>query len=273
MKLSAIFDHRNDHVPKGEVMAWSDLFSQDEGFYIECDIEIPEDLQEKLESYPPAPHHKTLVPSDLSQFCHDLAEAAKTPLNPSSTKLCVTLEKREKYVVHSALLDFYSRLGCKVTNIGDVLRFDQAPFLKDWVDLNTSGRREAQLAGNEVKRAFFKLMVNSVFGKFSENLITQSNMKIITGMGQLESALHSPLYKSHSIVSESVMLLEEYKPTVTLDRPAQIGVTILELSKLTMMEFYYNEVQPNFGERATCLYTGNMKILTFITIIPSFFRH
>lgn len=147
-------------------MEWDDLFSPEEGFYVECDIEIPDDLQEELEAYPPAPHHKTVEPEHLSQFCQSLISDTKSQFN-KSTKLCVTLEKREKYVVHSTLLDFYSRLGCHVRNIDQVLRFEQAPFLKDWVDLNTQGRKEAQLSGDEVKRSFFKLMVNSVFGKFS----------------------------------------------------------------------------------------------------------
>lgn len=73
--------------------------------------------------------------------------------------------------------------------------------------------------------------------------------------------MHSPLYKSHSIVSEKLMLVEEYKPSVTLDRPAQIGVSILELSKLTMLEFYYKDIKPTFGQRAQPLYTDTDSLI------------
>ena len=181
-------------------------------------------------------------------------------------------------MVHSSLLEFYSRIGCKVDNIKQVLSFRQIDFLevldltllklhsytlylKDWVGMNTRGRTAAQLAGNELKRAFFKLMVNSVYGKFSENLLNQTNMSIVTSMEDLEKSLHSPYYKSHSIISHSTMLVEEHKPTIILDRPAQIGISILELSKKTMYNFFYTEIREKFGDRAEAVYTDTDSLI------------
>lgn len=62
-------------------------------------------------------------------------------------------------------------------------------------------------------------------------------MKFVFTQEELEKALISPYYKSHSIISESCVLVEEYKQSVTLDRPLQISVTILELSKLIMYRY------------------------------------
>ena len=63
-------------------------------------------------------------------------------------------------MVHSSLLDYYSKLGTKVTNIKKALSFRQAAFLAPWVRMNTEGRTAATLAGDYVKRSFHKLIGN-----------------------------------------------------------------------------------------------------------------
>ena len=69
----------------------------------------------------------------------------------------LTLDKKERYVIHSALADEYSLHGVEFSNIRSVLAFTQADFLKTWVDLNTRGRKRAALAGNELLRGFFQV--------------------------------------------------------------------------------------------------------------------
>ena len=75
----------------------------------------------------------------------------------NDSKLMLTLEKKERYAIHSALADEYSLHGVEFSNIRSVLVFTQADFLKTWVDLNTRGRKRAALAENESLRGFFKV--------------------------------------------------------------------------------------------------------------------
>jgi len=55
--------------------------------------------------------------------------------------------------------------GVKLTRIHRALKFNQRCYLKDWVDKCTEGRQKATACGDGNLKNFFKLMVNSVFGK------------------------------------------------------------------------------------------------------------
>ena len=179
--MSAFFAARN----RGEKISWEHknengehIFDPDEGYFIQADLEIPQDKMHLLENFPPAPHK--VVADDLSEFSQQLLEEAGEVHKPSE-KLCVTMLPKLGYVTHYKLLDLYSEIGVKVTNISKALKFTQADFLKDWVEVNTAGRKRAASEGNEVRKAFYKLIVNSVFGKLGKHLeITQSLIVIIT---------------------------------------------------------------------------------------------
>ena len=72
---------------------------------------------------------------------------------------------------------------------------------------------------------------------------------------QALSLLNSPYTKGYSIVNETLIIFERTKKKITLDRPIQIGVTILEFAKLTMFTYYHNVLKKTFGDRVRLLYT------------------
>lgn len=72
----------------------------------------------------------------------------------------MTLCNKPGYITHHRLFDYYSKIGAKISNVKRALKFEQRPFLKKWVDVNTEGRMAAALCKNEIKKAFFKLQVN-----------------------------------------------------------------------------------------------------------------
>lgn len=49
-----------------------------------------------------------------------------------------------------------------------MLEFNQSPWLYKYIKFNTVMRQAAQ---NDFEKDFFKLMVNSVFGKYENNII------------------------------------------------------------------------------------------------------
>ena len=77
------------------------------------------------------------------------------------------LKDKKEYVLHYRNLQLFMALGLKVKKVNRVLEFDQSPWLKQYNDFNTEKRKHAK---HPFEKDFFKLMNNSVFGKYCGNL-------------------------------------------------------------------------------------------------------
>ena len=97
--------------------------------------------------------------------------------------------------------------------------------------------------------------MNSVYGKFIENQKNQTEIRYVQNGAEALTYLNSPYTKGYSIVNESLIIFEQTKKRVVLDRPIQIGVTILEYAKLVMFSYYHNVLKKSFGDRVKLLYT------------------
>ena len=59
----------------------------------------------------------------------------------------------------------------KLTKIHKIFKFEQFDWLKKYIDFNTGKRKDA---ANSFKIDFFKLIINSVYGKTMENYEKES---------------------------------------------------------------------------------------------------
>ena len=82
-------------------------------------------------------------------------------------KLMPNLCNKTNYVVHYRNLQLCLSLGMNLTKIHRVLEFKQSDWMKKDIDFNTEKIRNAT---NDFEKDFFKLMINSLYGKAIENL-------------------------------------------------------------------------------------------------------
>jgi len=105
------------------------------------------------------------------------------PLAPESIKvnnvdiLIPTFNDKTKYVVHHENLKLYENLGLNITKIHRGIKFEEDAWFQKYIIWNTKLRSEAK---NEFERDFFKLMVNSVFGKTMENIRNRVYIRLVT---------------------------------------------------------------------------------------------
>ena len=173
-------------------------------------------------------------------------------------KLIPTLKDKKEYVLHYQNLQLYLDLGLKIKKVHRVLEFSQSPWLKQYIDFNTEKRKHAR---NPLKD-FFKLMNNSVFCKMMENLRKRVGVRLVTNEKKLLKLTSKPTYASSKIFNENLATVHKIKETLTLNRPAYVGMCILDLRKTLMYDFHYNYIKNKYGDRANLLFT-DMDSLTY----------
>ena len=133
-----------------------------------------------------------------------------------------------------------------------MLEFNQSPWLKQYIDFNTEKLKHAK---SSFEKDFFNLMNNSVFGKTMENLRKKVNVKLLTDYKKLDKLSAKPTYISSKIFNENLMAVHMIKEALTLNRPAYVGICILDLSKTLMYDFHYNYIKEKYGDRAKLFFT------------------
>ena len=111
---------------------WSDNLTLDPknlqtGIY-EVDIEIPENLHDKFKDYPLAPEIKSINEDMLSEYQKYLNNKLNIKYNEKDKKLILDLSPKKNYNVYYKNLEYYLKLGLKVTKVHRILTFDEKPF-------------------------------------------------------------------------------------------------------------------------------------------------
>ena len=210
------------------------------GLILEVDLEYLEELHAINNDYPVAPKKVKVSKDMLSDYCKKIAEKYNISVGLVS-KLIPTLRDKKEYVLHYRNLQLYLDLGLKIKKVHRVLKFDQSPWLKQYIDFNTEKRKHAK---NSFDKDFFKLMNNSVFGKTMENLCKRVDVRLVTNEKKLDS-----------IFNENLMAVRKVKETLTLNRPAYVGMCILDLSITLIYDFHYNYIKRKYNNRARLLFT------------------
>ena len=221
------------------------------GLILEADLEYPKELHDLHNDYPLGPEKVKVTENMLSDYCKKIQKKYKISIGQVH-KLIPTLNNKEKYVLHYRNLQLYLNLGLKITKIHRVLGFNQSPWLKQYIHFNTEKRKNTT---NSFEKDFFKLMNNSVFGKTMENLRKRVNVKLVTDEKKLLQIAARPTFINSKIINENLVAVHKIKETLTLDRPAYVGMCVLDLSKTLMYDCHYNYIKNKHGNKAKLLFT------------------
>ena len=88
-----------------------------------------------------------------------------------------------------------------------------------------------------------------------ENLCKRIDIRLVTNKKKLLKLTSKPAYVSSKIFNENLVSVHKIKETLTLYRPAYVGMCILDLSKTLMYDFHYNYIKNKYGDRAKLLFT------------------
>ena len=125
------------------------------GYFLEVDIDYPKELFNLHKDLPFLPERKKVN---------------------KCKKLICSIEDKEKYVVHIRALKQALNHGLIIKKVHIVIKFNQRAWLRPCIGMNTKYRIEAK---NKFERNFFKIMINSVFGKTIEHLRKHKYIKLV----------------------------------------------------------------------------------------------
>ena len=167
-------------------------------------------------------------------------------------KLVCNLYDKKKYVVHINSLKQALNHGLKLKKIHGIIEFNQEAWLNSYIDMNTELRK---LAKNDLEKDLFKLMNNSVFGKTMENIRKHRDTKLVTTDKKRNKLVSEPNYHTINLISEDLSIIEMKKTKVKMNKPIYLGLSILEISKTLMYEFWYDYMKPKYNDNVKLCYT------------------
>ena len=117
--------------------------------------------------------------------------------------------------------------------------------------MNTELRKVAK---NDFEKDLFKLMNNSVFRKTMENIRKHSDIKLVTTDKKRSKLVSEPNYHKTDLISEDLSIIEMKKTKVKMNKPIYLGLSILEISKTLMYEFWYDYMKPKYNDNVKLCY-------------------
>ena len=166
-------------------------------------------------------------------------------------KLICNLSNKKKYVIHVNSLKQALNRGLKLKKIHRVIEFNQKEWLKPYIDMNTELRKAAK---NDFEKDLFELMNNSVFGKTMENIRKHRDIKLVTTDKKRSKLVSEPNYHAINLISEDLSIIEMKKTKVKMNKPIYLGLSILEISKILMYEFWYDYMKPKYDNNVKLCY-------------------
>ena len=85
-------------------------------------------------------------PEELHDLHNDLPLAPESLKVNKVPKLIPNLRDKKKYVVHYRNLKQYLQLGFILKKIHRILEFEQSPWMKPYIDLNTEKRKKLKMS-------------------------------------------------------------------------------------------------------------------------------
>ena len=191
-------------------------------------------------------------------------------------KLVCNLHDTKKYVVHIRSLKQALDHALKLKKVHRIIEFNQDAWVKLYINMNTELRK---LANNDFEKDFYKLMNNSVFGKTMENVRKHRDIKLVTTDKKRSKLVSEPNYHTMNLISENLSIIEMKKTKVKMNKPIYLGLSILEISKILMHEFWYDDMKPKYSDNIKLCYTDtesfiiNIKTKDFYADIANDVEH
>ena len=112
-------------------------------------------------------------------------------------------------------------------------------------------------------------MSNGSFGKTMENVRKHRGIKLVATERWSNYLVTERNYHTTKFFTENLLVTEMKKTTATkeemlINKPVCLRVSILELSKILIYEFWYDYLKPKYGGNAKLSYTDTDRFIVHV---------
>ena len=87
-----------------------------------------------------------------------------------------------------------------------------------------------------------------------ENIRKHRDIKLVTTNKKRNKLVSEPNYHTINYISEDLSIIEMNKTKVKMNKPIYLGLSILDISKILMYEFWYDYMKPKYNDKVKLCY-------------------
>ena len=174
-----------------------------------------------------------------------------------SKRLLANLHDKTQYVIRIRNSKRASSHRLVLKKLHRILKFKQKAWLKSYIDL----RKKAK---SDFEKYFFELMNNAVFGKTIENMRKHEDTKLVTTGKRTNYLVPETNYHATKFFTDILLYIEIKITQKYINKPVYLELPTLELSKMSVYEFWYNYVKTKYSEKAKFCYMDTNSFIIYI---------
>ena len=100
-----------------------------------------------------------------------------------------------------------------------------------------------------LKKTFFKLMNNSLFGKTMENIRNHVDTRLVNSTQNAKKLVATPNYEKEPYLMKNLVAVYIERTMIVFNKPIFVGMCVLDLSKILRHEFHCDYMISKYGRR------------------------
>ena len=194
--------------------------------FAEVDIEVPRDLWETFEEFPPIFVNQSVGSEGIPQHMKDYLAKSNRAFLPDQKELLGVL-KTKKVLLYAPF-----EHGLQITAVHRTI--DYIPQkLFDWFVQEVANKRRQGDAAKE------KALLAEVFKLLGNSVERQTKVLYTKDENVVDKHLRSVWFDYIEEIGDAYKI-ESRRNKVTINRPCQVGIVVYQLAKLRMSQFYYD---------------------------------
>ena len=169
------------------------------------------------------------------------------------------MTKKKSYFAHYKIVSFLLSEGISV-KLKAGWSFNQGPIFESYIKNLADLRKDSE---SKLHKSLFKLLSNIIYGKSLQSARNRVNFSYIHATGDQDynsqkiegkNKISKCHFKSSRFLTEDIIQIRSVPCRVPTNHPLLIGCTVLDLSKLKMLDIFYKHIFPKFGTNQKIVY-------------------